>query len=175
MAAAPNHRIRRLGRALTLLLVLGIGIGTGCESGAQRTIRIGPDGASEFGWPYWPTELRVHPLTRLVQEANGATVLEARVELLDAEGHTTKGIGLLILEVRTDEEGTVEERWERDLSDPTLNRLHYDEVTRTYLLRLAIDPKRLSGQPVLEAALVIPGQTTLEDRLRLQTGRLQDV
>ena len=92
-------------------------------------------------WPFWPTRMRLHPLTRLVDDPETAgVVIECRVEFNDAADHTSKAAGQLTLQVYPDSltptgAGAVE-TWNQDLRDPVLNRRQYDDVTRTYLFRL---------------------------------------
>ena len=123
------------------------------------------DAGEAIEWPYWPAGIRVHPLTRLItDEESGRLELEARVELVDLDGDTTKGIGLLTMRLydagdRSRSHAIV--TWRRDLADPAVNRLHYDDVTRTYLLRLELDPDRLPETPLLQATLEAPGGRTI--------------
>jgi hypothetical protein len=57
-----------------------------------------PDDARGALWPFWPTQMRFHPLTRLVKEAQaGVWVIEARLEFRDAEGAMSKAIGELVI------------------------------------------------------------------------------
>jgi len=101
--------------------------------------------------------MRVHPLTRLITDVeSGRLELEARVEMLDLDGQTTKAIGILTMQLYDDRDRSRFHpivTWRRDLADAAVNRLHYDDVTRTYLLRLELDPDRLPGSPVLKAEL----------------------
>jgi hypothetical protein len=110
-------------------------------------------------WPFWPERLRVHPLTRLVTDAHsGRQLLEARIEFFDAHGATTKASGQLTLRLFGDaaqpDSADPLETWNLNLRDLSVNALHYDDVTRTYLMRLEIDPARLTAAPELRAYFV---------------------
>ncbi len=106
-------------------------------------------------WPFWPVKMRIHPLTRVVpDEASSRLVIEARIELRDQHNHTTKGYGEVrfdLFDAAVTGEQTPIKEWNQDLRDLDRNRLYYDEVTRTYLFRLGIDPADLPAEPVLLA------------------------
>ncbi len=107
-------------------------------------------------WPFWPVKMRIHPLTRVVpDEASSRLVIEARIELRDQHNHTTKGYGTIRFDLfdgaARAESQTPIEQWNEDLRDLNSNRLYYDEVTRTYLFRLGIDPADLPAEPLLRA------------------------
>jgi len=110
-------------------------------------------------WPFWPEKLRVHPLTRLVTDSRtGQNLLEARVEFFDSQGATSKASGQLTLRLFGDatqpDSADPLETWNLNLRDPAVNAQQYDDVTRTYLMRLQIDPARLTPQPELRAYFV---------------------
>jgi hypothetical protein len=93
-------------------------------------------------WPFWPTSLRVHPLTRLTRDAKtGDRVLEVRFEFVDRYGHTTKALGKMRVDLYdADAPSSVEIlQWNVDLQNLHDNLTYYDEVTRTYLLRIVLD------------------------------------
>jgi hypothetical protein len=123
-------------------------------------------------WPYWPRSLRVHPLTRLMTEdRTGELVLEARVELFDVEGDTSKGAGLLTVELYDLGDERFEHLladWVVDLADETKNRLHFDEVTRTYLLRLQLTAAQVPPQPVVRARFESIDGRTMSAELRVR-------
>jgi len=142
----------------------------------------GPDGAGgtrtrtgeTVGWPYWPTSMSIHPLTRLVTHADsGRTLIEARIEFLDRDGHTTRACGQLRLDVHDFSgdflSGSIAS-WEMDLRDPVTNRRRYDDVTRTYLFLLEPKVGQLPEKPELRAYfLSADGRPLNEDKLRLRT------
>ena len=107
-------------------------------------------------WPFWPVKMRIHPLTRVIpDEASSRLVIEARIELRDQHNHTTKGYGQVRFDLLDGAlpagERTTIEKWNQDLQNLNRNRLYYDEVTRTYLFRLGIDPADLPAEPLLRA------------------------
>ncbi|MCI0631514.1 MAG: hypothetical protein L0Y44_12760, partial [Phycisphaerales bacterium] len=80
-----------------LLVLLAVWL-AGCspQPGGARY----PEDARGALWPFWPTQMRFHPLTRLVKEAGaGVWVIEARVEFRDAEGAMSKAIGELVIQL----------------------------------------------------------------------------
>lgn len=107
------------------------------------------------GWPFWPVKMRIHPLTRVTTDANSnQMVIETRLEFIDAEGQTTKAIGQVRFELYADASATggPARAWpEQDLRDLDVNRLRYDDVTRTYLFPIDIKPEDLAGDPQLWA------------------------
>ena len=120
-----------------------------------------PDSAGGIvpAWPYWPEKLRVHPLTRLVTDPRtGRNLLEARIEFFDAQGATTKASGQLTLRLfaNASQPDTADplETWNLNLRDLAVNAQQYDDITRTYLMRLEIDPTRLTATPDLRAYFV---------------------
>jgi len=126
--------------------------------------------------PFGPAELRIHPLTRIVEaETPGQVVIEAYFELLDAWGHTTKALGRLEVELTTEGAsggaGTV--RWTVDLRDPEENSTQrFDEATRTYRLRLVDAPAELAraSDAELRASFTDAWGTRLTASRRLHRG-----
>ncbi|MCP3904150.1 MAG: hypothetical protein GY715_11005 [Planctomycetes bacterium] len=132
-------------RTASVVFLLVLVALTGCQNpggGGRVPPPAHTDGTAR--WPFWPTDMRVHPLTRITTNEDGAeVVIEARLELVDSDGHTTKGTG--VIECELVPRGTNERvaYWKLDLGDLTVNRERYDEVTRTYLLRLELDDQAL--------------------------------
>ncbi len=140
-----------------VLLLLGLGA---CASpaGEQPPIRshtaATKAAAQDTGpslWPYWPQSMRIYPLSRLVTDRNsGDLVIEVRVEFFDAEGHTCKGVGQILVDLL--DAGSLHpaepiETWVADLTDLKVNRDHFDDLTLTYLFRLECDATLLPDQP----------------------------
>ncbi len=127
-------------------------VSTGCETSRQPLpVDATPASSAQFEleeatteWPYWPTTMRIHPLTRIVRDrdrGNGA-IIEARIEFSDQFGTTTRGAGQLRLElVDLVEGGALLEEWNNDLRSLASNELHFDDITRTYLFRLELRPE----------------------------------
>ncbi len=112
--------------------------------------------AQTSDWPFWPERLRIHPLTRLaVDTGSGLSIIEVRLEFLDPEGHTTKGVGQVRIDLAgggsNDDSSPPIATWNWDLRDRSVNRTRYDDVTRTYLLRLKVHSLELGPQPELRA------------------------
>ncbi len=139
----------------------------GCEAGPGSVARPadgqihGPTpglvAQEETGeWPFWPSSLRIHPLTRLaVDTQTHQSIIEVRLEFLDPQEHTTKGVGQVRIDLATAGDAADSSpplaTWSWDLRDPSVNRTLYDDVTRTYLLRLRVESLELGPQLELRA------------------------
>jgi len=102
---------------------------------------IGAEGGGETH-AFAPTEVRVHPLTRIVPARDESPAeLHAHIELVDGWGDTVKALGVFRVDLRrsglregaSDADGAV---WEVDLREPDDNSARFDRVTQTYLIRL---------------------------------------
>ncbi|MEE2906610.1 MAG: hypothetical protein VX527_02150 [Planctomycetota bacterium] len=126
---------------------------SGCVKRAASTTQL-PSG--ERGtFPYEPEQISVHPLTRYWISSTGEREVEARIELLDRDGYPTRGIGRLELDLES-KDGRRVETWVLSLSDLETNRSHFDEVTRTYLVRLSLPNNSIPDGADLAATLVLP-------------------
>ncbi|MCH2160607.1 MAG: hypothetical protein MK085_01905 [Phycisphaerales bacterium] len=97
-------------------------------------------GKVDGGWPWRPTSLSVHELTRISRpDAEGRRFVEVRVEFLDRDLDPTKAYGRLSVAIKR--LGEEEPPWtiEVDLERPDVSRERYESVTATYLLRLQPD------------------------------------
>lgn len=118
--------------------------------------------ARSAAWPFRPASIRIHPLTHALRQEGAVSVIEAHIEFLDRYGHTTKGVGLVRVELLAADALPGSARlgtWEIDLNDLDANSRHYDDVTRTYRLRLGLDG--LANPPDtarLGATVVLPNQ-----------------
>lgn len=147
---------------LSLFVVLGAP-GCGADTRAPRHLDLEPLAAgprpeaapARQDWPYWPRRMRIHPLTQLATDRDtGHLLIEARIEFLDVHGHTSKGVGLVLIDLH--DAGRARqteplETWALNLADASVNRDHYDDLTRTYLFRLEFDPRILPERPELRA------------------------
>jgi len=113
-------------------------------------------------WPFRPASLRVHPLSHALRTDGVVSVIEARIEFFDRFGHTTKGLGVVRLELHAADALPGAARlaaWEIDIKEVEANLRHYDDVTRTYLFRLGLegiaDPPPAAR---LSATVVLPNQ-----------------
>lgn len=99
-----------------------------------------------------PSKVRIHPLTRLERAPGSPTdsntwQIACHIELRDAFGHSTKGLGRVRVELYrpvSDRPGGPEAQdavWNIDLRDPRENASVYDDlITRTYTVYLASLP-----------------------------------
>ena len=117
-----------------------------------------PRNSAASGWPFWPTRVRVHPSTRVVKDAQTDNwLIETRIEFADSEGATTKAVGQLTIQLWDGAAANAAEplhTWNMDLRDLAVNRRQYDDVMRTYLFRLEIDPSTLPESPELRVYFV---------------------
>ena len=97
--------------------------------GCSTPKSAGPRKASN--WAYAPVSVNVHPLSRF----RIPTVIFVHVELLDGDGFSCRGVGILHVVVSTPR-GAIIETKSVKLDDPDINRMRFDEVTRTYRIRI---------------------------------------
>ena len=140
-------------------------LAAGCATGNSKDAPAGnrpPDPppvlrpGGKAAWPFRPHDMRIHPLSQFVTDRrSGELLIEARVEFLDAYEHTTKGVGQLAFDLYDAAPGgNLSEpirTWAKDLGNLTVNLEHFDDLTRTYLFRLEIDPARIPPEPELRA------------------------
>jgi hypothetical protein len=125
-----------------------------------------------------PVELRVHPLTRLVQrEEDASSSLDLHFELIDRWGHSTKSLGELSVTLFgrdgvRNERGDPIRRWTVDLRDPDENARPYDRVTRTYRFLLTEIPNHSVRSETLriEAKFVVLDGATLSGEAAVDRG-----
>ena len=113
-------------------------------------------------WPFAPTQILVHPLSRYWVTTSHGKEVEARIQLLDADGFPTRGIGRLELTL-TSPNGRSIETWVLQLNNLDTNRAHFDNVTRTYLVRLSLPNQDVPDRAELEAKLVLPTGREITD------------
>lgn len=106
--------------ALTGLLVLVFQ--TGC---------LGPQRPIEGVWPWVPTEIEIHRLTRFI-DRDGVELLSLRVEFLDADGDPVKFAGTVLFKIEPESTLRQDWRFSYDLSNLKVNAVHWDHVTSTY-------------------------------------------
>jgi hypothetical protein len=111
------------------------------------------DRHSEASWPFWPRSMRVHPATRIaIDRESSQPMLETRIEFADQHGAITKACGQLTVELRDAAsplraDSAAAGTWNIDLRDLAKNREHFDDITRTYLLRLKLEGMEVPAQP----------------------------
>lgn len=122
-----------------------------------------------IAWPFRPAEMRVHPLTRVATGDDGdGQHLEVRIEFRDADGHTTRGLGELVVSLHgSPGEASPIDSWRVDLTDLAVNAQRFDDVSRTYLLRLRVGPDELPARATLRASYRAADGRTLNAEHRL--------
>ncbi len=134
-----------MNRAGPLLLILAALVGCDASRGGKAA---GPTDPQWTESPFVPVGITVHPLTRLVSQAEGQWTIDAHIEFRDAAGDEVKATGRLVLELYR-EMGAVMEKsgrqrilqWATDLSDLRENSRAFDRVTRTYRFELSGIPE----------------------------------
>jgi len=127
-------------------------------------------------WPFAPESIRVHPLSRIKYGADGTLQVQGRIEFLDRDGCSTRGIGMLkiILAGSSNGGSHTESSWESDLNDLETNSQYYDEVTRTYLYGLSLENAGdVPLEPSLHARLILPDGRTLSDNAEIHISRVK--
>lgn len=169
-----------MGRALACGLSLACGLALAACHGphppGSDTSRPAspPPRAGVARWPFWPTGMRFHPLSRLVMNAStGEAIIEARLEFVDPEGATSKAWGQLTVEMYDASpagDPTTQGVWSIDLTQPRINVDRFDDVTRTYLIRLQVEAGQvLPIEPRLEATFDSADGRQLQAAILLRT------
>ncbi|MGP1345251.1 MAG: hypothetical protein ACTS3F_01105 [Phycisphaerales bacterium] len=129
--------------ALVLMLLLpACGIrakGAGALEGADAG-----GGSGSGGGVFEAVALSVHPLTRLMVDADGTGRADVHFEVFDRFGHPVKSLGEAAVELVSIPAASVGGAggrqiglWGADLRTPTVNADAYDPVTRTYRLKIS--------------------------------------
>jgi len=167
---ARRWRVAASGVLLSLLCVAIPGCETAEPMADDRYLQL-PDivDGEPMAWPFRPASMRVHPLTRMATgEVDDEAHLEARIEFRDADGHTTRALGELVVSLHSGPgEGGEIQSWRVDLTDLDVNAQQFDDVSRTYLLRLRIDPSEIPERAVLRATYHAADGRTLTAEHRL--------
>jgi hypothetical protein len=170
-------------RAALAIPVLSIAL-AGCaasDPNAARSTRVDlPPGAG----PFAAVELRIHPLTRVVDNPAPAQTpgpqIEAHIELLDSYGAVVRDVGVLRFELYRGLPGadpesapasaTQELNWTLDLSDPGRSARQFDRITQTYVVPLPGAPDWIFGDAPATLRVEF---TTPDDRRIVATRRLR--
>ena len=126
------------------LLTAGLFAAPGCQWKGDFPTFEEPTTQPDVAWSTAPVALRIYPATRFMPEES-RTVLEARLELLDALEDSAKGVGTVRFELRrsgTARRSPITDRlyaWDVSIRTLEEQKRYYDPVTRTYLFRLSMD------------------------------------
>jgi hypothetical protein len=98
---------------------------------------LGPQRPVEGVWPWVPTEVEFHRLSRFVNR-DGVELLSLRVEFRDVDGDPVKFAGTVLFKIEP--ESTLKQDWRFsfDLSNLKINAEHWDHVTSTYRFELKV-------------------------------------
>ena len=118
---------------LMLSFLLGCG---GTATVSQRPAAVG----------YSPRQLVVHPLSSTRQLPDGSLTAQIYVQLLDPDGFPMRGRGTIEVDVADGDQGReavmTRRSWTCDVSSDALNRLHFDPMTRSYVVSLVLNPEQ---------------------------------
>ena len=94
-------------------------------------------GEVEGGWPWRPSDMQVHELTRITRaDEDGDRFVEVRVEFVDRDRDPTKAHGVLTVEITRVNERDEPSVTQLNLVDAEVSRIYYEGVTGTYRLRI---------------------------------------
>jgi hypothetical protein len=180
-----DRRVITRGRCVAPLVAVIAGLGgcAGTDRSSTPTTATGevasPLLANDSGdvvaarWPFWPTAMRLHPLTLVSRDDKaGEDLIEARVEFVDSVGDTAKAVAQFRFELH--EEGAAAHDaeplfvWAVDLRDLRANALHFDSITRTYLFRLAVKGGLAAHGRVLHAYALCTDGARFESSITLR-------
>ena len=125
-----------------------LSVSAGCDS-------VQGSGKVDGGWPWRPTDMQVHELTRITRaDEDGQRSVEVRVECIDRDRDPTKAHGTLAIEITRVGEGDEPMRVELDLADPEIASEHFESVTGTYVVRVRPDlPGLVPGRRIRVEAI----------------------
>lgn len=122
-------------------------------------------------WPFRPSAMRIHPLSRLVMAGESSSrLIEARLEFTDAWNDGCKALGEIQIDLHDDDAPGLDpvQRWYVDLRELATNADHYEAVTRTYVFRLESQRELTDLDPRLRAYYLGTEGTQLQAQLLLQ-------
>lgn len=117
------------------------------------------------GWFLHPAKVRVDSFTRLSKTEEGRGYLEARVQVLDKDGHPMRAIGKFRIELFAFQRQAPDPRgdrlavWNIDIQDHEDNRRYFDVLINGYTFPLEMPvnaPADASGKYVVEATFIRP-------------------
>lgn len=120
-------------------------LATGCRSSPTSAPPAPPADLAAAGAAMLPTQLIIHPLTRVSTDTAGKPALLIYLELRDQYGQVVKALGQVRVELMatgsllpgSGRDARAERIWDIDLRDPNRNALLFDGlITRTYALTL---------------------------------------
>jgi hypothetical protein len=132
-------------RATTLLLFGLLPLAAaGCASDTVAE-RVGLDerlpDVAEGGrgaWLFWPRQMEVHPLTRVVAPTDGSPpTIDVRLEFRDANGNIVQATGTILVNLVAERDTPRQQRWRVSLNSLAEAARAYDSVTLTYRIVLA--------------------------------------
>lgn len=149
-----------MNRCAVIILALAAAV-AGCQPKGGRGDHRPSD--HDAWWPR-PVAVRVYPSTRFVSAHDAQALLEARLELADEMGDPLKAPGEFRLELFSDTTDRQLYAWRVRALTLDEQKMFYDPITRTYLLRLKLDPAALAeASPRLRVTFALAGGGRLQD------------
>jgi hypothetical protein len=178
-------RAAREGAAGMLLVFLATALLGGCEDlrGAFQSVDPVDPGSVQIPRPLsllLPKSLHIHPFTgtRTFDESGGLSGLEVLVTPRDAYNDPTKAFGTFLFELyefqpnNPDPAGRRIAWWEGvSIMDPQANRVHWDDFSRAYKFKLALEQSVAVGRRlVLRVYFTSPYSERLTDTRQFVAG-----
>ena len=134
----------------------------GCATGPELR---GPKPATH--WAYAPASIVVHPLSRFRNPNNPEEerMIVVHVVLLDGDGFACRGVGELVVSLTNDQHANLSTETV-DLEDSDINRLRFDNVTRSYRIHFDRLPEMID-RVWIQATFLASGEDTIKSKRHL--------
>ena len=166
-----QHHLLTLALAALLLTLLA-----GCQRNSPKgkPFDLTGEGTPEAAWPFWPRSMRIHPLSRITDNPKDEDqiLVETRIEFSDGWSDPCKALGMISLDLLDGGDPNrydpTKDHFEVNLRDLAINEERWDQVTRTYVLKLEVSRFRIPIQPQLVAVFESADGTRAEDRANIR-------
>ena len=141
---------------------------SGCNIGPELQ---GPKPASH--WAYAPATIAVHPLSRFRNPTipEEERLIVVHVVLLDGDGFACRGVGELTVSLTNEQHATLSTETV-DLEDSEINRLRFDNVTRSYRIHFSHLPE-LIDRVWIQATFLSSGEDPMKSKRQLLVSHQQ--
>lgn len=153
------------------VLMTSLWVNWGCQSAPQP--HVFSDTSASGKWQLWPQSMRVHPLTRVINQTDESPpIVELRIEFIDPIGHPSKSTGQIAI-TYSDKVGSIRNippvgLWETDLRDLQVNESHWDNVTDTYLYRFPLPTVNAGKRGMLRVIMLQEDGNQFDDVFALE-------
>ena len=141
---------------------------SGCSTGPALH---GPKPASH--WAYAPAKIAVHPLSRFRNPTNPEEerMIVVHVVMLDGDGFACRGVGELTVSLTNEQHANLSIETV-DLEDSYINRLRFDDVTRSYRIHFSHLPE-LIDRVWIQATFLASGEDLIKSKRHLLVSHQQ--